>query len=571
MAVLSGLLSGCFESPPQIIALDPPRGSVGVPADAPIVVQFDRPVVPASVIGRVSIRPALSGCDLVAAFTDPLSTGCRAVWTSGDTTFVLQHPRAIFEPLTTYGFRVSAGVRAPDGVENAVDHSWNLTTGSAPQVRSVTPADGTRGVPVDTVVTVAFSGGMSPAVTDDAIRLEPPVPGTRVVRNSLDASRFVLFPGRLLRPATRYTLTIASTAADQHHQPLAAPLQTSFTTGVLGTGGHAVVLAARRGEPPTQVRLTALAPTEAGVPVPDALVLEAPRCNQPGGCGAAPTGSPLLSYEAATLSPGGRWLAAVERDLTAPAGTTALVVLDVAGGTTVTTIAGGRFPAWSPDGTTLAYATGADVALLRPGAGPPQLLPPGDALVAPPVWGPRGELLVLAGAAPGRPAHLELGDAVVQARYPLPGAAQACTDPEVSPDGSQLAVLCNAGAPGAAGTWITPLGGSSTAPRLLGATLSPVGYAETGILVAVARPYGEPPRLVRVNVDSGDQLALAHQPTASTLGSVVISAVLRRLAFLAPDARGALQADVESVDGSTVVAVTGLPTGMSATAVVLSD
>ena len=35
-------LSGCFTSPPQIIQLVPNRGAVGVAADAPVTVEFDR-------------------------------------------------------------------------------------------------------------------------------------------------------------------------------------------------------------------------------------------------------------------------------------------------------------------------------------------------------------------------------------------------------------------------------------------------------------------------------------------------------------------------------------------------
>src|SRR5438045_1299026 len=88
----SSLLTACFESPPQIISLNPPRGSVGVQADAPVVVQFDRPVVPSTLDGRVSVSPSIPGCDLAHAFSAPLSTGCRVVWTTRDTAFVIQHP-----------------------------------------------------------------------------------------------------------------------------------------------------------------------------------------------------------------------------------------------------------------------------------------------------------------------------------------------------------------------------------------------------------------------------------------------------------------------------------------------
>jgi len=565
---MCSLLSGCFESPPQIISLNPPRGSLGVQADTPVVVQFDRPVVPSSLAGRVSVFPDIPGCDLSAAFTSPLTTDCRAVWISGDTAFVLQHPRAIFAPLKQYTFTVLGGFYAPDGTVNSVDHRWNITTGSAPQVRAVSPADGATDVPVDSTIGVDFSGGMAATATAAAIRLDPQVPGTRVVRSALDASRFVVLPGALLRPDTGYTLSISRAATDQHHQPLQLAVRARFSTGAVAAGGHAVVLVARAGEGPTRVLLTALSPVEVGVPVAQALVLEAPRCNAASGCGAAHPGQPLYTISAATLSPGGRWLAVVERDATALSSRARLVILDAARGAEVTTLPGGDLPAWSSDGSTLAYSAGGNAALYTPASGASRALPPGAPLVAPPAWDPAGELLALEVAEPGTPPHVELADAVVGARYALPGVDGAAQDPVFSPDGRQLAFFREGRA--VAGTWIVEVGAGSAAPRRLDPALRPVGFLTTGALLGVAASGSGSAALVRVDVDSDDHVDLARQPAQLSLATITVSSSLRRFAFLAPDARGVQQAFLEDADGSTSFAITSLDGGVSALGVELS-
>ncbi len=542
---------------------------MGVPADTPVVVQFDRPVVPQSLAGRVSVAPAIPGCDLSHALSAPLTTACRVVWTGGNTAFVIQHPKAIFAPLTRYRFTVLGGFTAPDGAVNSVDHGWDLTTGSAPEVRGIAPSDGTEAVPVDSVVTVNFSGGMATAATAAAIQLDPPVPGSRVERNSLDASRFVLFPGHLLDPNTRYRVVVSRAATDQHHQPLLSAAQVSFTTGLLSASGHAVVLAKRIGELPTRVLIAALAPAEAGVPVADAVALEAPRCHQASGCGDAPDGQPLYSFASAVLSPGGRWLAAVERDATAPGNPHTLVVLDAARVTAVRAIPGGDMPAWSPDGATLAYASGKNVALYEPADDRIRTLPPGDPLVAPAVWGPQGELLALEVGPSASQPRVELADAKVAARYALPGVDGLTSDAAISPDGSQLALLRRG--PSATGTWIASIGGATSAPRPLDAHLTPIGYAAGGTLLAVTQGPDGASSLVRVNVDSDDHLSLAHPPQAAALATVVLSSSLLRFAFVAADAQGVDEAYVENADGTATFAITSFgQSGLYAAGVTLS-
>src|SRR5207302_10710739 len=126
-----------------------------------------------------------------------------------------------------------------------------------PVVDAVAPSSGSTGFAVDLPLAIAFSNAMN-ADTTAAITLAPFVPGTRVVRNTRDHGRFVVLPGRLLDAGATYTLTIGTGATDEHGQHLVAEVSSTFQTGGLGGGGHAIVLARRGGEPATQVLLTAL-------------------------------------------------------------------------------------------------------------------------------------------------------------------------------------------------------------------------------------------------------------------------------------------------------------------------
>ena len=200
-------LSGCFSSPPQIIQLLPSRGAVGVAADAAVTVEFDRQVVTSSVKGRFSVSRPIPSCNLVAAFSAGPLAPCRIVWLAGDTGFTLLHPRAIFAPSTSYTFTLAGGISDPSGVVNSVDHHWTITTGPAPVIRALVPADGSTGVAVDASISVSFSTAMDTDATEAAITLDPPVPGTRVVRNLRDPSRFVVLPGQPWRRASPITST----------------------------------------------------------------------------------------------------------------------------------------------------------------------------------------------------------------------------------------------------------------------------------------------------------------------------------------------------------------------------
>jgi hypothetical protein len=547
-------LSGCFASPPQIIQLLPNRGAVGVAADAPITVEFDRRVATNSVVGRFSVNRAIRSCDLEAAFSAGAGAPCRIAWSAGDTGFTLLHPGAIFAPSTSYTFTLAGGISDPSGVVNSVDHHWTITTGQAPVIRGIDPADGSTGVPVDTPISVTFSTSMAAAPTQAAIQLTPAVPGTRVVRNRLDTSRFVVLPGRTLESGVTYRLTIAATAADAHQQPLVAGASASFTTRGLSPGPHAVVLARAPGEAATTVVLSPLAPAQAGEPISTEAVLVAPRCLARTGCGNAVLDGPLYTYGAAVLSPGGHWLAAVELDATVAAPQPVLVVLDPATGSVLASFARSSMPSWSPDGSTLAFSRAGAVSFFATGSAAVTSLPPGDSLVAPAVWSPLGEQLVIDVAGPSDPEHLELADSVVLARYAIPGLSGRSSAPVISPDGAQLAFLRSTTPVG--GTWLAGIGKTPTAPRLLDPSLQPLGFSANGTLVGISQPAGGPPALVLVSVAVDERIPITAGPPSGALDTVVVAPSGRQLVYLSTDAAGVEQAYVENADGTHALVIT---------------
>jgi len=125
--------------------------------------------------------------------------------------------------------------------------------------------------------------------------------------------------------------------------------------------------------------------------------------------------------------------------------------------------------------------------------------------------------------------------------------------------------------PASTGAWIVGLGGSAAAPRQLDPSLSPVGYAADGTLMAMVMSPTGPRSLVLVNVDNGDRIPLAHPPPAASLGTLDLSSGLRRFAFIAAGTQGADEVFIENADGSASSAITTFGrSGFDAVAVTLS-
>ena len=553
------LLTGCFTAPPQIIQLNPVNGSTGVAADAPIRVVFDHAVRRDSVAPRLHVDPSISGCDVAAAFHPRPADRCRVSWSPDSTSFTLLHAEAPFAPDTRYSFSLSPGVTDQQGVVNSLDHRWAITSGPPPVVNGINPSNGSTAVPVDTPLVIAFSNAME-SRTAAAITLSPPVPGTRVVRNTRDHGRFVVLPGRLLDAGATYTITIGTGAIDEHGQHLAVPQRSVFQTGGLARQGHAIVLARRSGEEPSEVLLTALGAQAQGEPAASAVVVEAPRCVLPP-CGAVGVvGAPLVAYLQAAVSPDGNWVALVQRDLQLSTGRSEVLLVALPSLAARVVAADGSLVSWSPDSQRLAYAAPDGVHVDGVAIRLSVVLPPGDPLDAPAAWSGDSRQLALPvrQVLTGR-AHVDLADPDLRVRYPVPGLGVGdVSSPALSPDGSVLVVRRDGGSD-LDGTWTLRLRSGDPTPRRLGSDLTPIAFVDPGTLLAVERPPDGDSGLVRVSVNSGDRDRLRTQPQDSDLSTAVAAPSGRQVAYLLPDAAGVRQAEIVNLDGSNPAPLTTFP------------
>ena len=536
---LSVVLSGCFSAPPQIISLEPNRGSTGVSAEAPVRVLFDKPVAHSTVTGRFTVTPAIPGCDLSQAFTAPSAAACWIHWLDPQPGFELLHVGAVFAPLTQYSFTLAGGFSDEHGATNGLDHHWDITSAPAPRITAISPADRSVDVPVDAAMAVSFSAPMDAPTTAAAIRIDPPVSGTRVVRNTLDHSRFAILAGGMLVPGVAYTIQVDGSARGEDQQTLAAPGAGRFTTGPRLGGPHAVVLAGAPGANASEVLLPALSPGAAGEPISAPVLARAPVCTASAGCGAVAAQAPLTTYEAAAVAPDGAHVAVVADDVVSA--TSQLEVIDVVRGIVIIRVPGGVRPSWSPDGTELALVTGTTVEVVSLSSGVPAVVATGVGLITPPLWsGPSTLVLSISGATP-LGGGIELVDLAVGARYGLPAAPAGAVAVATSPAGSRLAIAT------AAGVLVLPAAGASGTRQLLPGHLDPIGFADEGTLVAMNRDSNA---LVRVSVGGGDASAITLSGGFANLVTVRLAPDGRRLVYLATDSTGVVQAYVANADGS---------------------
>jgi hypothetical protein len=526
-------------------------------------VVFDRSVDHASVAGRFAVSPAIPGCDLGTVFAAPSTAPCWIHWLDTAPGFELLHEGAVFLPATRYTFTLAGGVADQQGDRNDLDHHWDLTSAAAPLLASSTPPDHATGIAVDAPLAVSFSAPMDAPTTAAAISLDPAVPGTRVVRNSLDHSRFVILPGELLDPAINYTVSVATTARGEDEQFLAAPFAVHFTTGSQLENAHAVVLAGVPGERSSAIFTPALTPAAGGEPVAAPLLLQAARCVMPGGCAGVPLHAPLQTYSAAAISPDGTRLAVVVDD--AQTLTSQLEVIDTVHDAIVATIPGGAMPSWSPDSTRLALATAVQVEVFEVRSASLSVVAAGTPMTAPPLWSTNTTLVISPVTAPGASGSVELVDRQLDARYNLPGAPPGSIAVAVSPAGSRIAVATTGG-----GAVIISAVGAGAAQRLSG-RVQPIGFTADGTLVAISNG-GDTAQLVRISVAGGDSTTVTLGAGITDLQTVRVAPDGRRLVCLAVDSSGARQAYVADADGTGELPMTRfLVSGLQAQAVDFSD
>ena len=162
-------------------------------------------------------------------------------------------------------------------------------------------------------------------------------------------------------------------------------------------------------------------------------------------------------------------------------------------------------------------------------------------------------------AGPSDLEHLELADSVVLARYPVPGLTGQSSDPAISPDGTQLAMLrSNADAQG---TWLAGIGPAPAAPRQVDPSLQPLGFTAAGTLVGILTSAAGIPSLVLVSVAGDEQIPIRSGPAPGSFTSLVVAPSGRQFVYLAPDTAGVVQVSVENADGTNALMITGFAPG----------
>lgn len=547
-ALLLLTLPGCFDSPPQIVSVDPDRGSIGIAANAPVTVVFDRPVVQTSVAARFSVTPSL-GCNLHQAFGQPNDAPCYVAWLSDQPGFTFYHPGALFAANTKYVFHLDSGVQSVSGETNSLNHDWDITSALAPAISAVTPTNGSTGVPVDLPLVVSFSRDMSRNQTEAAITLSPSVPGTHVLGTATDLGRYLVVPGHLLRPNSEYTLTITRSAKGTDGQRLAAGEQIKFTTSGLSGNEHAAIVTAATGQSGSAVDMASLRPQTPGDPAVVQRILTAPTCAAGGAsCGAAPAGSPVVEYDAATLSPAGSFLATVETDLTSASGARQVSVYNVLDQQLLKVIPQATNPVWNSQGI-LAFSTPTGLGTFDPANSELQTLDiPGAGA---PVWSINQELLVPVQSAVGGKADqsLDLANLDAGSVGPVPGTGGATHFVSDTPG----AVVFNTDL--ARGLYLVDMGVGGSVQTLTTSSATAIGFASGNGVIAVLGSH-----LEEIRLSDGSTQAISGGPPAADLGSTQVLAGGKQLGWVAHHG-GAGQVDVSNADGSGVTTITDYPAG----------
>ncbi len=187
---------------PSIVSYEPNNGSVGVPLNAWLRIQFSKAYMPSTIgLGSIVLYPSQQGSTFGIPGTFVLSA---------DSTSLIFKPAAPLVEDTDYCFFVT-GVEDLEG--NVVSqYSGCFTTGesaatAAPQVVAMSPAAGTTGVPLNPQISLLQSVPISVlSMGANAVTLKAGstvVPGSTTV--SSDSLTVSFTPTGNLTPSTPYT------------------------------------------------------------------------------------------------------------------------------------------------------------------------------------------------------------------------------------------------------------------------------------------------------------------------------------------------------------------------------
>lgn len=225
--VLAGVLylaSTVDARPPEVLGISltqslPDQATVALSTSS-IEVAFSEPVNETDASRAFRIEPDVDG----------------GVSWSGST--LIFTPSAPLELETAYTVSVVGTVRDHAGNEmSELPPPFEFETAGRPAVVETVPADGVEGVPVDGVISIAFSTLMDTASVEVELDIEPPV--AHDLRWA--GERLEIVPAQPLRAREEYVVTIGADAADVAGVPIGDEVTFAFTTVAPGLRAQTLV------------------------------------------------------------------------------------------------------------------------------------------------------------------------------------------------------------------------------------------------------------------------------------------------------------------------------------------
>ena len=210
----------------QVTAVSPADGATELRLDTPLLITFDRPVVPLTCIGSAAGR--MPACMKLPLEITPYING-EGFWVN--TSLYRFMPRVGWNSGQRYEVELAAGITSVGGAVLEEAPAWSFTP-ALPRILSVSPEENVKDVRLDVGLHVVFNTPMDPEATGSAFMLlaenGEPVPGSITWQD--DGAALVFTPTQQLALNTRYTASIAEDARALTGALLEQPKRWSFTT-----------------------------------------------------------------------------------------------------------------------------------------------------------------------------------------------------------------------------------------------------------------------------------------------------------------------------------------------------
>lgn len=218
-------------SPLQVTRMAPSPDAPDTRIDAPVIVAFNRAVVPLTCVGEPASPDG--ECRVLPLTFTPTVLGA-GMWE--DTALYRFDPFRGWAAGRAYTVSLAANVASVEGVALAAPVAWSFTP-ARPVIQARIPEDKQRDVPLETDIRVVFNTPMDQEITGGVFRVTDaagvPVPGS--IRWQDNGALLTFSPAERLRLGMQYAVQIEPLARAATSAPLENPQTWTFTTALSPT------------------------------------------------------------------------------------------------------------------------------------------------------------------------------------------------------------------------------------------------------------------------------------------------------------------------------------------------